>query len=200
MHTFNANGHHGVSGGDSPGFGSASRMGRHRPPRRGGSHPGRGRSGGGRRGGRARRGDVRAGLLALLAEESQHGYQLMQNLDDRSGGTWRPSPGSVYPTLSQLEDEGLVTSADVDGRRIFTITDAGRSEVERNEGPAPWERVGRGQHVGDVRSLLHAWRLIAGQGSTEQIEAANAVIADARRKLYLILADEVPEAPGHDNS
>src|SRR5689334_4364215 len=92
------------------------------------------------RGPRARRGDVRAALLALLAEEPRNGYQLMQEIERRSGGMWRPSPGSVYPALQQLEDEGLVHAEVQDGRRHFALTDAGRAHVEA-QGDAlkePW--------------------------------------------------------------
>lgn len=161
-----------------------------RPPGRGGPHPGR-RS---RRGGRARRGDVRAGVLALLAEEPQHGYQLMRQLDERSGGAWRPSPGSVYPTLAQLEDEGLVSSSEVDGRRIFTLTDDGRVEVDAHDGPAPWESVARGSDATlDPRGLVIAARQVQVIGDPKQIEAAQKVLADARRALYLILAGDEPE-------
>ena len=107
-------------------------------PGRGGGGPGRGpaRS----RRGRARRGDVRLALLRLLAEEPRNGYQLMQTIEERSGGRWRPSPGSVYPTLAQLEDEGLIRSTESDGARQFEITDAGREHLETRAGePAPWE-------------------------------------------------------------
>ena len=100
----------------------------------GGRHP----RGSGR--GRARRGDVRLALLRLLAEEPRNGYQLMQTIEERSGGRWRPSPGSVYPTLSQLEDEGLVRSTESEGARHFEITDAGREHLEtRADEPAPWD-------------------------------------------------------------
>src|SRR6202042_3120212 len=99
---------------------------------------GGGRGPGGR--GRARRGDVRLALLRLLAEQPANGYQLMQTIEERSDGRWRPSPGSVYPTLAQLEDEGLVRSVEADGARRFEITDAGRQHLEtRAQEPAPWE-------------------------------------------------------------
>src|SRR6476659_7019069 len=101
------------------GFGSRHR---HRGP----SGPrGRGRGRGFGRGPRARRGDVRAALLVLLSEGPRNGYTLMQEIEDRTDGVWRPSPGSVYPTLAQLEDEGLVRTQETDGRKEFKITDAG---------------------------------------------------------------------------
>src|SRR5438067_7229222 len=90
--------------------------------------------------GRARRGDVRLALLRLLAEEPRNGYQLMQAIEERSEGLWRPSPGSVYPTLAQLEDEGLVRSVAAEGARVSETTDAGRQHLEsRAKEPAPWE-------------------------------------------------------------
>src|SRR5215204_4698819 len=103
----------------------------------GGPRRGRGRGGGGQfgfpgfgppRGPRARRGDVRAALLVLLAEEPRNGYGLIQEIERRSDGVWRPSPGSVYPALQLLEDEGLVRPA-ADGRKLFELTDEGRAHV-----------------------------------------------------------------------
>src|SRR5437588_7131207 len=103
-----------------------------------GAGPGFGPRGG--RGRRRRRGDVRAGLLLLLAEEPRNGYQLMQAIEERSGGHWRPSPGAVYPSLSQLEDEGLIRAIEQDGTRLFEITDAGRQHLEeRHDATPPWE-------------------------------------------------------------
>src|SRR3954469_9912376 len=92
---------------------------------------------------RARRGDVRAAILALLAEEPRNGYQLMQEIGERTQGVWRPSPGAVYPALAQLEDEGLVRAEEVDGGRVFTLTDTGRQHVEDNADAIgkPWEKV-----------------------------------------------------------
>src|SRR6266567_4286449 len=77
------------------------------------------------RGPKVGRGDVRAAILVLLTEGPMHGYQVIHELTDRSGGMWRPSPGSVYPTLQLLEDEGLVRSEEVEGKRIFQLTEAG---------------------------------------------------------------------------
>src|SRR6266511_2215675 len=81
------------------------------------------------RGPKARRGDVRAAILAVLAEQPMNGYQIIQEIAERSGGVWKPSPGSIYPTLQQLEDEGLVTADAEVGRRTFTLTDEGRAYV-----------------------------------------------------------------------
>src|SRR5215831_599181 len=123
----------------------SGRRGRHGPPfgRWGGLGPFFGGPGGFQRGPRARRGDVRAAALLLLAEGPLNGYQLMQEIERRSEGVWRPSPGSVYPALAQLEDEGLVRSDDVGDRRAYVLTGAGRAHVEarRDELDAPWEQM-----------------------------------------------------------
>ena len=147
-----------------------------------------------RRGPRARRGDVRAALLALLAEEPQHGYQLMQQLTERTNGVWRPSPGSVYPTLQQLEDEGLVTAVEAGGRKVFQLTDAGRAEAEARTGPTPWDAVVSGSVSVDldVRPLVYAVHQVMVAGSPTQHEAARKILADAQRALYLVLADVTP--------
>ncbi|WP_338694205.1 PadR family transcriptional regulator [Streptomyces sp. Q6] len=161
----------------------------------GGPWGGRGRGGGGPRG-RARRGDVRASILALLKDRSMHGYEMIQEIAERSSGAWKPSPGSVYPTLQLLEDEGLIVSASEGGKKLFSLTDAGRTAAE--EGPeAPWEEAGRGvdwDAMNEIRQagfgLMEAFGQVWKTGSKEQREKALSVITDARKKLYLILADE----------
>ena len=145
--------------------------------------------------GRRRRGDVRAALLLLLAEEPRNGYQLMQAIEERSGGRWRPSPGSIYPTLAQLEDEGLVRSTQSDGAKRFEITDAGRSILDqRPEQAPPWVDEQEPEAVGDLRGQLmqvHAAAMqVAHAGVDAQIERASETLAEARRKLYRILAEE----------
>jgi DNA-binding PadR family transcriptional regulator len=157
---------------------------------------GRGRG----RGGRARRGDVRLALLRLLAEEPGNGYQLMQTIEERSGGRWRPSPGSVYPTLAQLEDEGLIRSIESDGSRQLEITDAGRSHLEtRTDEPDPWtadDEAGEDAltELGSVIIGLGkaAWQ-VASVGSSAQRARALELLAETQRGLYGILAEE-PEA------
>src|SRR5690349_4354790 len=146
---------------------------------------------------RMRRGQIRTALLAVLAEEPGHGYDVMQKLEDKTGGLWRPSPGSVYPTLQQLEDEGLVRSTERDGKRVFEITEAGRAEAaERIEqaGGTPWEHAGRGprgnREVRDAfAQLFQAMKQIAAVGTPEQLERGLAVVNNARKELYQILAE-----------
>ncbi|MGN6606196.1 MAG: PadR family transcriptional regulator [Jatrophihabitans sp.] len=157
--------------------------------------------GGPRRGrGRAPRGDVRTAVLLLLSEQPMHGYQLMQAIADRSGGRWTPSPGAIYPTISQLEDEGLVTVVADAGRKLVTITDAGREQVQSRESD-PFAAFGDAGPRTDLRALLEqvhgATRQVGRTGSEAQISAAAAVLADARRRLYLLLADG-PDATGTD--
>ena len=146
--------------------------------------------------GRARRGDVRASILALLKIRPMHGYEMIQEISELSGGTWRPSPGSVYPTLQLLEEEGLITGTESGGKRLFSLTETGQAEAE--EGPeAPWEEAGRGvdwEAVHEVRQvaggLFAAFGQVMATGSEEQRAKAIAVVNEARKKLYLILADE----------
>ncbi|MGK5631564.1 PadR family transcriptional regulator [Streptomyces sp. URMC 123] len=155
--------------------------------------PGRGR--GGPRG-RARRGDVRASILALLTDRPMHGYEMIQEIAERSGGGWKPSPGSVYPTLQLLEDEGLITSVSEGGKKLFELTEAGRAEA--GAGPeAPWDAAGRGadrEAMHEIRkaggALVDAFRQVWATGSPEQREKALAVINKARKDLYLILAED----------
>jgi DNA-binding PadR family transcriptional regulator len=169
---------------------------------RGGRGPGRGRGpfgpGGPRRGGRARRGDVRAAILALLGESPMHGYQIIQELETRSNGLWRPSPGSVYPTLQLFEDEGLVTASEVEGKRVFALTDAGRTRLA-DAGPAgvsPWDAVAREtpEELQSLREGIHALMAathqVAHAGSPRQSERALEVLTEARRKIYAILAED----------
>nr|BFD86043.1 hypothetical protein StreXyl84_54440 [Streptomyces sp. Xyl84] len=125
-----------------------------------------------------------------------HGYEMIQEIAERSGGAWKPSPGSVYPTLQLLEDEGLIVSESEGGKKLFSLTEEGRAVA--GEGPeAPWEEASRGidwEVLGEIRQagfgLMEAFGQVWKTGSKEQREKALAVINDARKKLYLILADE----------
>jgi DNA-binding PadR family transcriptional regulator len=153
----------------------------------------------GGRGPRVKRGDVRAAALALLAEEPMHGYQVITEISERSDGVWRPSPGSVYPALNQLEDEGLVRAVvEPDGRRVFHLTDAGRDYVtaHADEVDAPWDAVagGFGPTAFDVRKTMTGVGMALGQvvhtGSDAQIKKAFAVLEETKRSLYRILADD----------
>lgn len=140
-----------------------------------------------------RRGTIRTAILLALREEPAHGYEVMRRLEEMSGGLWRPSPGSVYPHLQMLEDEGLVRSSDVDGSRTYTLTDAGRAEAGKNEGAFR----GAGETEDKVTTLREslgqlasAAKQLAGAGVTDQIDRGVAVIQQARKDLYQILAED----------
>lgn len=153
-----------------------------------------------RGGGRARRGDVRLALLRLLAESPLNGYQLMQSIEERSEGLWRPSPGSVYPTLAQLEDEGLIRSSEAEGARRFEITDAGREHLRtRADEPAPWAPAAEANNplteLGPlVIQIGKATFQVASVGDQAQRDRARELLADTRRALYRILAEEGEES------
>lgn len=148
---------------------------------------------------KAGRGDVRAAILELLSEEPMHGYQIMQELSERSGGLWRPSPGSVYPTLQQLADEGLVRGEDSEGKIVYHLTDTGRERVEAQDAPPPWARFDRPVDEGllalkDLAIQLGAAVMqVAAAGSDEQLEQAKEILADTRSRLYQLLADEAAD-------
>ncbi len=190
----------------------AHAMGGHRghgPGRHGHGHggpPWAGQGGFGGPGGRRRRmrrGDVRAALLLLLFEQPYNGYGLMQEIEQRSEGAWRPSPGSVYPALALLEDEGLVSSEPEGSGKRFTLTDAGRAHVEERRAQLgePWSDAGEagGSGRGELRGLV--WQLgsaamqVSAAGTEEQVERAKVVLKDARRALYRLLAEDEDDAP-----
>jgi DNA-binding PadR family transcriptional regulator len=158
------------------------------PPGPPGPWRGRGR---GRRG----RGDVRAAILALLAERPMHGYEMIQELEARTGGVWRPSPGSVYPTLQLLEDEGLIAGEEGEGRRRFALTDAGRAEAERQDQRTPWEQVTAGVAPAAwslrdaIAQVAQASWSVGSAGTEAQQARALEILHDARRRLYAILAE-----------
>jgi len=150
------------------------------------------------RGPKAKRGDVRAAILALLAEEPRNGYQIIQEIGQRSGGGWRPSPGAVYPALQQLADEGLIRGEEGDGRKTFRLTPEGEAYVEAHADTlhAPWEAM-TADFPGNVGDLLHqagqtgaAVMQVVQAGSDAQLAAARQVLADTRRRLYSILSED----------
>ena len=171
------------------------RVGRGRPIR--GSGRGRGRGGyRSRSGGRANRGDVRAAVLALLAEAPMHDYQIISELDERTGGAWKPSPGSVYPTLQMLADEGLVRSEPEGGKNVFHLTDSGRRAAAQGDS-APWDAVAGDGATVDVRrtiaQLAMAFKQVTHTGTVDQVERATRILNDARKAIYGILAEDPSE-------
>jgi DNA-binding PadR family transcriptional regulator len=199
--------------GDHHGHGSMTRgdeeRGRGRPPFKRGH--GRGFGGDERmgsffgRGGRAGRGDVRSAILALLGEAPMHGYQIIGELAERTGGVWKLSPGSVYPTLQHMEDEGLLRHEQSEGRNVFSLTDAGREALAARAGrPAPWDEVGATLDAGlfelkdIVGQVAVAVRQIAKVGTPAQLDTAKALLAETRRGLYRILAEDPAPEEGAD--
>jgi DNA-binding PadR family transcriptional regulator len=161
-----------------------------------------------RRGPRVRRGDVRAATLALLAEQPYNGYQLIGEIMERSAGVWRPSPGSVYPALAQLEKEGLIVTEGRGGRRVYRLTEAGQAFVDAHpdEFDSPWDSVA--DTVTDdmvasrdlVGAVAMAFMQVAHSGTDEQVSQARQVLTEARRSLYRILADEPIDQTGTDQT
>jgi DNA-binding PadR family transcriptional regulator len=154
------------------------------------------RMGGRRR--RMRRGDVRAALLVLLDEQPHTGYSAMEELEQRTDGAWRPSPGSVYPTLQQLEDEGLIEQQAGEGRTPYTLTETGKTYVaeHREELGEPWAKSSEG--IGEERlelkpliaQIAAAGFQVGTAGDDAQVERAKELLAETRRGLYKILADD----------
>lgn len=143
------------------------------------------------------RGDVRSAVLALLAEEPMHGYQIIREIEERSGGMWKPSPGSVYPTLQMLADEGLITAEESGDKKVYSLTDAGKeAAAEASDKSAPWESpmmkdAARATALPKAGAKLAQAAAQVGQaGTREQVDEAVAVLDEARRKLYSILAED----------
>jgi DNA-binding PadR family transcriptional regulator len=155
---------------------------------------GRGRGRGGR--GRGRRGDVRAAILVLLAERPMHGYEMIQEIAERSQDLWKPSPGSVYPTLQLLVDEGLITGSETEGsKKLFELTDSGKAAAEKVVTP-PWDEIAEGvdpAHLNlraAVGQLFGAVAQSAHAASTEQQQRIIEIVNNARREIYTILGED----------
>ena len=142
---------------------------------------------------RKSRGDVRAAVLVLLAEEPMHGYQIIREIEKRSAGAWKPSAGSVYPTLQLFADEGLVRVEESGGRKTYALTDEG--EAQAADASVPWgeEPADRAHPAGALAKagvdLAHAVGQVARTGSAEQVESAVEALTETRRRVYAILAE-----------
>ena len=148
--------------------------------------------GGSGRGG-MRRGEIRPLILAALATKPMHGYEVIQALEADSGGRWRPSAGSVYPTLQQLSDEGLVSSEEIDGRRVYTLTDAGRHTAAANPSPRSWNEGpdDTSSSLPDaVKALLGATMQVQRMGTPQARQETLRILTNARRQVYRLLADD----------
>jgi len=179
--------------------------GHHGGPRRGRSEfagfgEGRGLRGGGRGPRRGRRGDVRRAILALLAEEPMNGYGIITAIAERSDGSWQPGPGSVYPALRLLDEEGLIAPDESDDdprRKVFALTDDGRTYAETHGdelaqafADATTPQRGFREMRREIGQLVVAVEQVVMAGQPTQIETAQKVLADARRSLYRILAED----------
>ncbi|HEX4862634.1 MAG TPA: PadR family transcriptional regulator [Acidimicrobiales bacterium] len=141
-----------------------------------------------------RRGDIRVALLRALLDGPAHGYEIISRLEEKSGGLWRPSPGSVYPTLQLLEEQDLLRSQEDNGKRVYELTDAGRAEVESSEAAQfPWEGreglSGRKALRLALAQLALATKQVDAAGNGDLVERAAEVLKEARHKLYQILAE-----------
>jgi DNA-binding PadR family transcriptional regulator len=145
--------------------------------------------------GRTRRGGIRAAILALLAEGPVHGYEMIQEIDERSNGLWRPSPGSVYPMLQRLVNEGLIVAADSEGsKRLYELTDDGRKTAAKTQTP-PWEAMAEGAHLDELNmrsafsqlasAMFQAWDAATPEQQKRIVDVANS----ARREIYAILGE-----------
>jgi DNA-binding PadR family transcriptional regulator len=149
----------------------------------------------GRGGPRARRGDIRAATLALLAERPMHGYEMIKEIEERTGGLWRPSAGSIYPTLQLLEDEGLIGGEELEGKRRFSLTEEGRSRLDERTGRLPWEEVTADADPDEIRlrrsflQLRAAVLQVARAGSEDEAERVGELLDETRRRVYAILAE-----------
>lgn len=146
---------------------------------------------------RMARGDVRAAVLALLAEKPMHGYQIIQEIEERSNGAWKPSPGSVYPTLQLLADEGVIGAEESNGRKTYSLTEEGRRVADAAaDQAAPWEAQSTRDSARPTAlpkagiDLAQAAAQVGRSGNPEQVKQAVAVLEEARRKLYSILAQD----------
>ncbi|WP_298208725.1 PadR family transcriptional regulator [Ferrimicrobium sp.] len=169
--------------------------GRHQRGMRGGcggpGMHGGGCEGQGMRRRRSPRGRVRREILVLLKGGPKHGYELMQLIAERNGGVWQPSPGSVYPTLSMLEDAGLIVGQEDDGRKVYTLTEAGRAEAETLASDAEDDGFGRGLDLGrEVRAAFQALRQVDIVGTAEQRQRAQQLLTGLRRDIYQMLAED----------
>jgi DNA-binding PadR family transcriptional regulator len=125
-----------------------------------------------------------------------HGYEMIQTIAERSNGLWKPSPGSVYPTLQLLDDEGLITASESEGsKKLFELTDTGRAAAEKIETP-PWEEITEGADPGQVNlraavgQLFGAVAQSAHTASSEQQQRIVDIVNNARREIYGILGED----------
>ena len=142
-----------------------------------------------------RRGDIKVALLRTLLDGPAHGYEIIGRLEEKSGGLWRPSPGSVYPTLQMLEEQDLLRSHEQDGKRVYELTDAGRAEAESAQNDQfPWEGAeglsGRRALRLAFAQLALAMKQVQAAGDSDLVDRAAQILKEARQKLYQLLAED----------
>jgi len=144
---------------------------------------------------RTPRGDIKYILMALLAEQPRHGYELIKELEERYGGSWKPSPGSVYPTLQLLEEGGYLISEQQEGKRVYTITDSGRELLAQRGDPLDWmekrskpqQWMELGNAIADVGAAVMQ---VARSGNSDKISRVQEILTRVKREIYSILAEE----------
>lgn len=143
---------------------------------------------------RTRRGDIKYILLTLLAEQPQHGYELIKQLEARYGGFYRPSPGSVYPTLQLLEEGGYLTSEQIEGKRVYTITDSGRQLLADRDPIDLIDREDKSQQLMELKEAIAdlgtAVMLVARSSNLERMSRVREMLNKVKREIYAILAEE----------
>lgn len=144
---------------------------------------------------RTPRGDIKYLLLTLIAEQPQHGYQLIKELEARQGGFYRPSPGSVYPNLQLLEEGGYLTSEQMEGKRIYTITESGKQLLAERENPHHLkEQVETQQPLIELKNavmeLKGAVMQVARGGNLDRVSQVQEILKRAKREIYAILSQE----------
>ncbi len=150
------------------------------------------------RGPRRGRGDVRTAALLLLLERPMHGYEMILEIRERSGEAWSPSPGAIYPTIQLLSDEGLITTHDQDGKKVSSLTEAGRAAAEELAATktAPWDEASSdaGEGAPNLRQAIHhlmmAFKQVAMAGTESQKQRATELLDETRRKIYALLASD----------
>jgi DNA-binding PadR family transcriptional regulator len=147
---------------------------------------------------RARRGDTRDAILRVLAEQPMHGYQIIQEIAQRSGGAWTPSAGSVYPTLQLLADEELIEADEAAGKKVYSLTEAGKAAYdELSDGDAPWDVAAATSDVSGIFGLRDAGGRLAAailqvgkSGNKAHIDATIEILNTARKQVYTLLSED----------
>jgi len=145
---------------------------------------------------RTKRGIIQVAVVALLRERDMHGYQMIQEVSERTGGAWAPSPGSVYPALKSLEESGMISAVESGDKRVFSLTDLGKKHARMIPAGEPWLQV-----TEDENSLSRKLRSATGElmvavsqasdvATEQQLADTISLLTDTKRRIYLLLAGE----------